>query len=247
MSNQRSVGKFCSITAFEDLGGGLDSIQAIDGSKLGEGAEAFCTSTGQSYRWTANAIAAVGLVFITPTTGGGTWVMQGFEQFLSCSAVGSAAFTAGAAQATTGINLWTALKGGASFYTTQPGFSAGQLVTINSAFGFMTLNNAMGSFRSVPLLVTMQFSVSASEVNSAWEFDLTPSPGGNVGLNVQSQTAAQASLPGPGLATSITVSRLFFPTANVAYYPVFRCVNSGTATLYTAYYQMAVVSAGSSS
>jgi hypothetical protein len=172
--------------------------------------------------------------------------MQGYEQFLSCFAFGSAAFTAGGAQSTTGINLWTAIKAGASFYTTGPGFSAGQLVTINSAAGFMTLANTVGSFRSVPLLVTMQFAVSASEVNSTWEFDLTPSPGGNVGLNVQSQTAAQATLLGPGLATSVTVTRLFIPTANVAYYPVFRCVSSGTATLYTAYYQMSVVSAGSS-
>lgn len=245
MGNQRSVGKFCSIVVTNDSVGAFDSIVSLDGSKLGEGAEAFCSSTGQAYRWTSLSIAAFQNIFITPTTGGGTWVMQDLEQFLSCFAFGSAAFTAGAAQATLGINLWTEIKTGTGFYTTGPGFS-GNLVTINSATGFMTLANTVGSFRSVPLLVTMQFSMSASEVNTTWEFDLTPAPGGNVGLNVQSQTAVQATLPGPGLATSVTVTRLFIPTANVAYYPVFRCVNSGTATLYTAYYQMSVVSAGSS-
>lgn len=245
MGSQRSVGKFCSITVTNDSVGASDSIVALNGALLGEGAEAFCTSSGQMYRWTSASIAAFAPVFITPSAGGGTWVMQNFEQFLSCSAFGSAAFTAGAAQATLGINLWTEIKTGGGFYTTAPGF-AGNLVTINSAVGFMTLANAVGSFRNVPLLVTMQFSVSASEALSAWEFDLTPVPGGNVGANVQSQTAAQATLTGPGQATSVTLTRLFVPTANVAYYPVFRCVNSGTATLYTAYYQMSVVSAGSS-
>ncbi len=260
MSNQRGVGKFCSIVVLNDTVGSSDSIISLDGSKLGEGAEAFCSSTGQAYRWTSNAITALGPTFITPLTGGGTWVMQAYTQFLACFAFGSAAFTGAAAQATTGIGLWTALKAGAAFYTTGPGFtnSSVQLVTINSAAGFMTLANSMGSFRAVPLLVTMQlatvttqrvaqeFSVQASEVNSLWEFDLTPSPGGNVGLNVQSQTATQVTLLGSGINSSVSVTRLFIPTANVAYYPVFRCLTSGTATLFTPFYQMAVVSAGSS-
>ncbi len=248
MSNQRGVGKFCSIVVLNDTVGSSDSIISLDGSKLGEGAEAFCSSTGQAYRWTSNAITALGPTFITPLTGGGTWVMQAYTQFLACFAFGSAAFTGAAAQATTGIGLWTALKAGAAFYTTGPGFTnvSVQLVTINSAAGFMTLANSMGSFRAVPLLVTMQFSVQASEVNSLWEFDLTPSPGGNVGLNVQSQTATQVTLLGSGINSSVSVTRLFIPTANVAYYPVFRCLTSGTATLFTPFYQMAVVSAGSS-
>jgi hypothetical protein len=245
MSDQRSVGKFCSITAFENTGVGLDSIQEIDGSKLGEGAEAFCTSTGQSYRWTSATITAFGLVFITPATGGGTWVMQGYEQFLSCSAVGSAAFSGAGAHASLGLNLWTTFPAGASFYTTGPGFTVGQLVTVEPSFGFMVLNNTMGSFRSVPLLVTMQFSVTSSALGHIFEFDLTPSPGGNIGLNVQSQTAAQATLLSAG-PTSVSLTRLFIPTANVDYYPVWRCLTSGATTLSTSFYQMSIVSAGSS-
>lgn len=243
MSNQRSVGRFCSI-AVTNPTGASDSIAALNGSLLGEGAEAFCTSNGKPYRWTSATVTAFSPVFLAATTGGGTWIMQGPEAYFSCSAVGSALYTASGAQASLGLNVWTEFKTGAGFYTTQSGFG-GNLVTVNSGTGFILVDSSLGTYRNVPFQVVMTFSVSSSTANSTFEFDLTQAAGGNVGTTNTSQSAVQVTLQGgAGIATEVVHSRLFLPTAGLSYEPVFRCVSSGVPTLYTAYYQVSIVPAG---
>lgn len=243
MSNQRSVGKFCSVVVTNPTGAS-DSIAALNGSLLGEGAEAFCSSNAKAYRWTSAAVTAFSPVFIAATTGGGTWIMQGPGAYLSCAAVGSAAFTAAGTGGTPtlGLNVWSEFKTGAGFYTTVSGFG-GNIATVNSTTGLILIDGSVATYRNVPFLITMQFSVTASASGNVWEFDLTQASGGNVGTTNQSQTAAQTTVTNAG-ANSISLSRLFLPTPGIGYEPVFRNLSSGATTLYAAFYQVSIVPAG---
>lgn len=242
MSNFRNVGKFCSLVA-TSLTSTSDSIAAFNGSILGEGALAYCTTNQKSYRFTSATIPTFSPMFLPANVGGGTWVLQEAEEILSCYGFGSASYTAAPAQSSLGLGFWTEFKTGSGFYTTLSGFG-GTLVTINSTTGLILADGSLASYRNVPFLLTMQFSVGSDVAGQVWEFDITKASGGNVGNNVQSQTAAQTSVQGAVTATSVVINQVIFLTPGLGYEPVFRCVTSGTAKLVTAYYQVSIVPVG---
>lgn len=245
MSNQRSVGKFCSLTA-TNITGTSDSIAAFNGALLGEGAEAYCTSNLKVYRFTSATISSFSPLFVPANAGGGTWVMQDSSGFMTCYAVGSATFTAAATggSPTLGLNFWSEQKSGAGFYSTAAGLGSG-LVSVNSTTGLILVDGSLASLgRNVAFQMTMQFSATCNLTGQIFEFDITKASGGNVGNSVQSQTATQSAISGPGGTSTVTVNQIFFPTPGLGYEPVFRCITSGTALLYTAFYQVSITPAG---
>lgn len=242
MSNKRSVGNFCSISV-ANISSGADSIAALNGSVLGQGAEAYCQQNKRTYRFDSSVAAFFSPTFVAANVGGGGWVMQNAEPYLGLCGVGTSLFTAAATggSPTLGLSVWSEQKTGAGFYT--PLTDLGNSVTIDSTTGLIIVDGTL-SYRPTPFLFTMQFSVTATVPGNIWEFDITKASGGNVGNTSQSQTAAQSAVSGPGGTTSVCYTTIFTPTPSLGYEPVFRCITSGTAALYTAFYQITVTPLG---
>lgn len=242
MSNQRSVGKFCSVVV-TNLTGTSDSIAALNGSLLGEGAEAYCLANAHTYRFNSALSSFFSPTFIAANVGGGGWVMQDAQPYLGLCGIGTSVFTAAATggSPTLGLNFWSEQKSGAGFYSQVT--DIGNSATINSTTGLLLVDGTL-AFRPVPYLFNMQFSMTCNLTGQIFEFDITRASGGNVGNTVQSQTATQSVISGPGGTTSVSYTQIFTPTPGIGYEPVFRCITSGTALLYTAFYQVTMTPLG---
>lgn len=116
MTEQRSVGKFCSIVC-NTMSGTSKSLATIPSARLGDGAEAFCLENRRTYRLnTASAFSSsLSPLYIT-AQGGGAWEMVEYQSDASYQIIGTNTFDAGANIATVS-NTWRAMPVGSAFYT----------------------------------------------------------------------------------------------------------------------------------
>lgn len=242
MSNKRSVGNFCSLTA-TNLTGTSDSIAAFNGSLLGEGAEAYCTSSGHAYRWTSAVIAATTAIYIAPNAGGGTWVVQDGNAFFSGLTESTLAYEG--ASITPTVNVWNFLPTGGGFYA---GTGPNVVWTTNSSNGVMTYGSQVPS-NNIIYLVTGQVTLYSGSTNQDLEFAFSPSAG-NIGSLIGTTTGRaggsviQQALSGTAITPlNFSISILSQLTPGVGYQWVFRNLTGSNAIL-SLYYGMSIVPVG---
>jgi hypothetical protein len=226
MSNQRSVGKFCSIVV-TNLSGTSDSMTTIVGSTLGEGAEVWCAATATPFRWTAATITPDSAYFVS-ASGGGTWVRQ----------VGAAGVPEGSSVAMTTAgqsagfiasvqNEWNAMQTASFAYAEE--LYAGPYWTLNTTNGVRTYVGAPG-ISPRPFLVTCSFTVIPSGANALFEFDIDLNGsriGGTTGGSITSQVA---NLPN-GSSVSITQSCNFFASPGDTWQHIWRITSASPPIL----------------
>lgn len=175
MSNQRSVGKFCSIVV-TNLSGTSDSISSLVGTVLGEGAEAWCVAAGAAFRYTGSTITPDGVYFVG-APGGGTWVRQvsiaGVPEGSSAIMTGAQGIFDSSAQ-----NVWNAMPTTTNAYAES--LNAGLYWSLNTTNGVRTYNGIPGGPNPRAFLVTCSVTVIPSGADALFEFDIDLN-GGRIG------------------------------------------------------------------
>lgn len=185
MSNQRGVGPFCSIVV-ATLTGTSNSLAALGGGILGEGAEAFCLQNKKSYRYTSTVITQALPVYVA-AAGTGTWVEQIAVADATAAIVGSANF-AFPTVVTPPTTQWQALPSVTSGYQAS---LSGSLWSLNTTTGVLTYNGPSG----VIFLVTGILSWNPNFVPSGGavlQWDIT-SNGANIGFTTPTLTQTLSS------------------------------------------------------
>lgn len=182
MSNQRGVGSFCSIVV-STYTGASDSLAALSGFNLGEGAEAFCLQNRKTYRYTNFVIAPAPPLFVA-AQGTGTWIEQDAVADTCVGVVGTTNFI-NSATALTGLR-WQALPSAATAYGVS---ISGVCWSLNSTTGVLTYSGESGHFYLVTGIFTWQASLSTSPVTM--EIDISQN-GSLLGTSTDSLTRSSA-------------------------------------------------------
>lgn len=219
MSNQRSVGRFCSVVVTH-LSGASDSIASLVGSTLGEGAEAWCVDQASTYRYTTATIAADAFFFVA-ASGGGTWVLQAGAAGtpFGSGLFGTVAFQGGALVSAS-QNVWTALPTGAFWFAE---ILNGNYWTLNTTTGVRTYTGPSREFTC-----NAAISVSAASAQGI-EFDLTEN-GSRIGGTVNGSIISQIGQAGSGAFTVIAQTCSFFATNGSTYQHIFRTNSTPSPT-----------------
>jgi hypothetical protein len=198
MSNQRAPGKFCSIVV-SAVSGSSDSIASLNGSVLGEGAEAWCIAQSAPYRWTSASFTTDGTNFIPATTGGGTWILQ---QGITPTILGSSSNMTAAGQGAGFIasvqNQWNAMQTAAFAYNEGLSPSNGNWA-LNTTNGVRTYSGIIRSY-----LVVCSFTVIPSGSAALFEFDIDLNGSRIGGTASGSITSQVANLPN---ANSVSITQ----------------------------------------
>lgn len=159
MTASRSVGKFCSVVVTNLTSSNGDAIGSLDGAKLGDGAEAYCTLQQGAYRLNrGGGNTSLSPVYV-PASGGGNWLLQDAGAASSVSIVGGTAMSSTAITCTVGT--WHALPSVASGYS---GILTSPLWTINQTTGELTFNGPVAK----AYLFSAQFACSSTEASHPW-------------------------------------------------------------------------------
>jgi hypothetical protein len=217
MSNQRSVGKFCSIVV-PTLAGSSHSIASLVGTTLDEGAEAYCVAEGCSYRYTGNTITADGFFFVA-ASGGGTWIRQvGADTVPFATSVSMTVSGQGIGFSTPAQSVWTAMPSGAFAYTESLN---GFYWTLNTTTGVRTYTGASREF-----LLSTSITVIASGGSDLFELDLTEN-GSRLGATTNGSIISQISNLTAALSTNVTQTCSFFATNGSTYQSIWRITSAG--------------------
>jgi hypothetical protein len=227
MSNQRSVGKFCSIVV-TNLSGTSDSVASLVGTVLGEGAEAWCVAAEAAFRWTSATLTADGIYFVA-ASGGGTWVRQvgaaGVPQ--GSSAVMTVAGQ-GAGFMSSVQNQWNAMQTASFAYTET--LNASNYWTLNTTNGVRTYVGIPGGPSPRAFLVTCSFTVIPSGAAALFEFDIDLNGGRIGGTAGGSLTSQIENLPN-AQSESITQSCVFFASPGDTWQHIWRITSASPPIL----------------
>lgn len=220
MSNQRSVGQFCSITV-GTINGAVNSVATINGPILGEGAECFCIQNGKSYRYTATTISGAAPCYVA-ASGGGTWVEQGAITDFSFGILGAVGFQSATQNNPSAVNL--ALPSSAGFYVTS---LAGSLWSLNGTTGVVTYTGPTGLIFNVTQ--TLAYSTTASDF---LVLDLTAN-GARIGTTTRSTVSVLSATDSTQLATSATQSTILTPVNGATYQTIWLGTGGATYAWYS--------------
>lgn len=217
MSNNRSVGRFCSIEV-ATLAGSSSSIASLQGVPLGEGAEAYCAAEGCPYRYTTATITPDAFYFVA-ASGGGTWVRQvgsdtvPFATGVNLTVAGQGiGFSSVPAQ-----NVWNAMPATTpfSYAETLNGF----YWTTNTTTGVRTYTGASREF-----LVSTTISCLCGSGTDILEFDVTEN-GSRLGATTNGSITSQLTTLSPS-SLSLTQTCSFFATNGSTYQHIWRIISA---------------------
>jgi hypothetical protein len=227
MSNQRSVGKFCSIVV-TNLSGTSDSISSLVGTVLGEGAEAWCVATAAPFRWTSATITPDSVYFVA-ASGGGTWVRQvGAAGVPEDSSVAMTTAGQSAGFIASVQNEWNAMQTASFAYAEE--LYAGPNWSLNTTNGVRTYNGIPGGPSPRAFMVTCSFTVIPSGAAALFEFDIDLNGGRIGGTAGGSITSQVANLPN-GSSVSITQSCNFFASPGDTWQHIWRITSASPPIL----------------
>jgi hypothetical protein len=211
MSQQRSVGRFCSIVVTNTTGA-IDSVSALSTQVLGNGAEVYCLANNKIYRFQQSASSVTVLPnYIAPVVGGGCWEMVNPGSFGSLSDYGNANFQA-LGTFTPVSNIWRALPTGSNTYSSTGG-ATGAMLTSSSNTGVLTYAGPTG--RSY--FISAQFTIRGTSPSDYIESLFTEN-GALIGTSTASVFASSAGWT--NTAESVTTA--------VATFTIIQALNSGS-------------------
>jgi len=166
MPNKRSAGSFCSMVV-ATVSGTSKSVESLDVSALGDGAECYCVANQAVYRYNSSSAQpnlAGADTFVVPLAGGGCWFKQNaqgdYSTLVQLTSTGYSNFVISTGN-------WQALPSGAGFYAN---INSNPFFSVDTTTGIMTYNGPSGK----DFLIQAQMVIgSSSPVGSTIELDTT--------------------------------------------------------------------------
>lgn len=228
MSGFRSVGKFCSIVVTNLTSSNGDALGSLPASKLGDGAEAYCTLQQGVYRLNIGGGNTNLQPVYVPALGGGSWILQDSGGASSISVVGGTAMSSTPISCVVGT--WHAMPSVASGYST---ILSSPLWTLDATAGDLTFNGPTAR----AYLISAQFACSSAEATRPWGLQFAISSqaanlvGGTASVQYSSSGFAYQSdggFGGGGISAANVIAMSISP--GMIYRMAIKLVTSGVAT-----------------